>query len=77
MNILKITLAAIFAAASLTAAAAGAEEDKSPKALCENEAKAEGLTETNDIKAYVYTCLANAEEDAAATKAAAEKPSAN
>jgi len=74
MQTLKFVLAAVIAAASLAGTAAYAADDNALKARCENEAKAEGITEADEVKAYVYTCLALAEADAAAAvKPAGEK----
>jgi len=74
MQTLKFALAAVIAAASLAGTAVYAADDNALKARCENEAKAEGIIEADEIKAYVYTCLALAEADAAAAvKPAGEK----
>jgi hypothetical protein len=54
------------------AGAATAETD-TPKAKCEQEAKVEGLTDADDIKAFVYECLASAESE---SESAPVKPAA-
>jgi len=58
-------LALVFGAGAATA------ETDTPKAKCEQEAKADGLTDADDIKAFVYECLASAESESAPVKPAA------
>ena len=65
---------------AFSAGAATTEQPNPAKAKCTQEAADEGVVEADEIKAYVYECLAELEAEAAQTKTAAtegeKKPAA-